>query len=128
MDDLISKQVVLDEISKLRRSQQMLDDTQSADLVMHGMYLVEKAIEKLPSTQPDFRSCLDLAIKIACPLESLGLSVMCYNSLLRWGITSVHGLLVAQENGELKKIRGIGKKAIMEIEHALQEFIGDENL
>lgn len=128
MSDLISRQSVLDEISKLRRNQQLRDDSHNADLVMQGLYLVEKAIEKLPSTQPDFRSCLDLAIKIACPLDALGLSVMCYNSLLRWGITSVHGLLVAREIGELKKIRGIGNKAIMEIEHALEEFIGDENL
>ena len=52
-DDVIRRQAVFDEISKLRRSQQMLDDTQRADLVMHGLYLVEKVVEKLPSVQLD---------------------------------------------------------------------------
>ena len=51
-NDSISRKAIIDEIWKLRRSQQMLDDTQRADLVMHGMYLVEKAVEKLPSVQP----------------------------------------------------------------------------
>lgn len=53
INELISKQAIIDEIWKLRRSQQMLDDTQKADLVMQGIYLVEKVIEKLPSVQPE---------------------------------------------------------------------------
>ena len=51
MSDLISRQAAIDEIWKLRRNQQMLDDTQKADLVMLGIFLVEKAVEKLPSVQ-----------------------------------------------------------------------------
>ena len=51
MDDLIERQSVLDEISNIRRRIQLLDDTQRADLVMHGLYLCEKAIEKLPSAK-----------------------------------------------------------------------------
>lgn len=58
-DDVISRQSVLDEIWKLRRSQQMLDDTQSADLVMHGLYIVEKVVGNLPSAQPDIIACGD---------------------------------------------------------------------
>ena len=55
MNDLISRQAVFDEIWNLRRSLQLLDDTQRADLVMHGIYLVEKFVEKLPSVQPKER-------------------------------------------------------------------------
>lgn len=51
MSKLVDTQLIFDEIWKLRRSQQLLDDTQKADLVMHGMFLVEKAIEELPSVQ-----------------------------------------------------------------------------
>ena len=31
----------------------MLDDTHKADLVMQGIYLAEKALEKLPPAQPE---------------------------------------------------------------------------
>lgn len=49
MDDVISKQAAIDEMQKIRRQQQMLDDTHKADLVMQGIYLAEKALDKLPS-------------------------------------------------------------------------------
>lgn len=59
MDDLISRQSVIDEIWKLRRNQQLRDDSHNADLVMHGLYLVEKVVEKLPSAQTDIITCGD---------------------------------------------------------------------
>jgi enoyl-[acyl-carrier-protein] reductase (NADH) len=52
--DTISRKMAIDAMWKIRRQQQMLDDTHKADLVMHGIYLAEKALEKLPSAQPEY--------------------------------------------------------------------------
>lgn len=42
------KQVVLDVIWDLRRRLQLLDDTHTADKILHGVYLVEREIENIP--------------------------------------------------------------------------------
>ena len=52
MSDLIDREKALDKIWEARRSQQVLDNTQVADLVMHGLYIAESIIEELPSVQP----------------------------------------------------------------------------
>lgn len=57
MEDLISRRAAIDAMWEIRRQQQMLDDTHKADLVMQGIYLAEKALEKLPSAQPEIIRC-----------------------------------------------------------------------
>ena len=52
MTDLISRQAAIDAMWKIRRQQQMIDDTHKADMVMHGIHLAEKALEQLPSAEP----------------------------------------------------------------------------
>ena len=42
------KQVVLDVIWDLRRRLQLLDDTHTADKILHGVYLAEREIENIP--------------------------------------------------------------------------------
>lgn len=53
MDDLISRQAAIDAFYPIRCKLQMMDDTQTADKVMHGLWLAEKAIEQLPSAQSE---------------------------------------------------------------------------
>lgn len=53
MGDLISRQAVLDELRKLRIAQQMMDDTQTADKIMTGLFLAEKAVKALSSIQTE---------------------------------------------------------------------------
>lgn len=50
---MIYRNDAIDAMWKLRRQQQMLDDTHTADLVMQGIYLAEKALEQLPSAQSE---------------------------------------------------------------------------
>jgi len=52
MDDVIYRQAAIDALWGLRREQQMMDDTQRADLVMQGIRLAEKALSQLPKAQP----------------------------------------------------------------------------
>ena len=42
------KHVVLDVIWDLRRRLQLLDDTHTADKILHGVYLAEREIENIP--------------------------------------------------------------------------------
>lgn len=51
MSDLISRQAILKNIEKIRQSAQMMDDTHRADIIMHGMYLCEKAVRNQPPAQ-----------------------------------------------------------------------------
>jgi hypothetical protein len=53
MDDLISRQAILQHIEKIRQNVQMIDDTHRADIIMNGIYLCEKAVRNQPSAQPE---------------------------------------------------------------------------
>ena len=53
MNDVISRQSVRDTIYRIRCNLQMMDDSQTADKMMSGVWLVEKAIKQLPSAQPE---------------------------------------------------------------------------
>ena len=59
MDDSISRQSVRDTIYRIRCELQMMDDSQTADKMMSGVWLVEKAIKQLPSAQPEIIRCKD---------------------------------------------------------------------
>lgn len=66
---------------------------------------------------------LKMAIAISRRIEVLELSTMTYNALRRWGVDSVADLCDVRENGKLQNVRGIGRKALNEIEHALDEYL-----
>ena len=51
MNDLISRQVAIDELFALYEYQRSFDPTEAADLVRQGIFLAERKIEKLPSAQ-----------------------------------------------------------------------------
>lgn len=53
MSDLISRQAVLKNIEKTRRSVQMMDDTHRADIIMTGMHLCEEAVTNQPSARQE---------------------------------------------------------------------------
>lgn len=51
MDDLISRRAAIDEFYHIKCNLQMMDDTHTADKMMHGLYLAENAVKLLPSAQ-----------------------------------------------------------------------------
>ena len=53
MDDPISRRAAIDAFWHIKCNLQMMDDTQTADKMMHGLRLAENAIELLPSAQPE---------------------------------------------------------------------------
>lgn len=57
MTDLIDRQAALDAFYHIRCNLQMMDDTQTADKIMHGLWLAENAI-KLVTSVPIVR-CKD---------------------------------------------------------------------
>lgn len=57
MSDLIDRQAALDAFYHIRCNLQMMDDTQTADKIMHGLWLAENAI-KLVTSVPIVR-CKD---------------------------------------------------------------------
>lgn len=65
---------------------------------------------------------LTLAINLSKSIEELGLSTYTFNSLWRWGIHTVADLCTECRSGRIKKIRGIGNKALIEIEHVFDEY------
>lgn len=52
MSDLIRRQAAIDSLYPIRCNLQMMDDTYTADKVMHGLWLAENAIKQLPSAEP----------------------------------------------------------------------------
>ena len=56
MADLIERQAAIEALWHIRCNLQMMDDTQTADKMMHGLRLAENAIELLPSAQPEKRT------------------------------------------------------------------------
>lgn len=49
MSNLIDRQALLDEIWKMRMNYQMMDDTHTADKIMHGLYRAEQAVKEVPT-------------------------------------------------------------------------------
>ena len=49
MSDLIDREELLDELWKQRRNYQIMDDTQTADKIMHGLYRAEQAVKEAPA-------------------------------------------------------------------------------
>ena len=49
MSDLIDRGALLDELWKQRRNYQMMDDTQTADKIMHGLYRAEQVVKEAPT-------------------------------------------------------------------------------
>lgn len=54
-NDTVNRKQAIDAFYPIRCKLQMMDDTQTADKVMHGLWLAEKAIEQLPSAQSEQR-------------------------------------------------------------------------
>lgn len=50
-DDTISRRAAIDEFYHIKCNLQMMDDTHTADKMMHGLYLAENAVKLLPSAQ-----------------------------------------------------------------------------
>lgn len=50
MSDSISRREAINALWVLRGHLQMMDNSQGADLIMHGVFLAEEKIEALPST------------------------------------------------------------------------------
>ncbi len=71
---------------------------------------------------------LKLAIILTKDIDELGLSTLSYNSLRRWGIYTIADLCEARIENRIKKIRGIGGKSIIEIDHALEHYFRKNNL
>lgn len=57
MNDTVYRQQAINAFYLIRCELQMMDDTQTADKVMHGLWLAEKAIKALPSAQPEIIRC-----------------------------------------------------------------------
>ena len=57
------------------------------------------------------------------PIEDLELSTKSRNSLKRAGIDTIGELHRAYENGVLFRVRGLGKKSILEIRDKLGNYI-----
>ena len=66
MSDLISRQDAIDALCELRRNIQMMDNSQGADIVLHGVYLAEKKIQSLPSAELEWNNHT-----VACLLAEL---------------------------------------------------------
>ena len=49
MSELIDRKVLLDELWKQRRNYQMMDDTHTADKIMHGLYRAEQVVKEAPT-------------------------------------------------------------------------------
>lgn len=54
-EDTISRCAAMDAFYHIKCNLQMMDDTQTADKMMHGLRLAENAINKLPSVQEIIR-------------------------------------------------------------------------
>ena len=57
MKEIIYRDDAVDSLYPIRCKLQMMDDTYSADKVMHGLWLAENAIKKLPSAQSEVICC-----------------------------------------------------------------------
>ena len=53
MGRLFDEDDVINALWDLRRNLQLMDNSQRADLILHGVFLAEKRIERLPSAQLD---------------------------------------------------------------------------
>lgn len=51
--DCISRQAAIDDFYHIKCNLQMMDDTHTADKMMHGLHLAENAVKLLPSAQPE---------------------------------------------------------------------------
>lgn len=60
------------------------------------------------------------------PIEDLELSTRSHNALRRAGIDTVGELRRAYGNGELVRVRGLGKNSILEIRDKLGNYIAGQ--
>ena len=61
MSDLIDREALLDELWKQRRNYQLMDDTHTADKIMHGLYRAEQVVKEAPAVNaaPRWVRCED---------------------------------------------------------------------
>lgn len=119
MDDLISRQQAVEamdavtfmhiEADKLGLHESMGGNWLNADEVA-------EALTRLPSALPTASSR---------PIDVLNLSLRSYNSLRRAGIDTVAELSEVRQNNTLRKVRGLGLRAVTEIEEALDRYMSE---
>ena len=68
-NDTVNRKQAIDAFYPIRCKLQMMDDTQTADKMLHGLWLAEKAIKALPSAQPEIIRCKDCKHR---PIEKYG--------------------------------------------------------
>lgn len=75
-DDLISREVILKHIEKIRQGALMMDDIRRASIIMLGMDLGEEAVRNQPSAQPEIIKCEDCmhngSFDTDCPIDWAG--------------------------------------------------------
>ena len=49
MSELIDREALMNELWKQRRNYQMMDDTQTADKIMYGLYRAEQVVKEAPA-------------------------------------------------------------------------------
>ena len=70
---------------------------------------------------------MKLAVALSKPIEYLDITKHTYNALRRWGnIETIADLCRICMNGNIQKVRGIGKKSVDECEHLCSEYIKRE--
>lgn len=57
MKEIIYRDDAVDSLYPIRCELQMMDDTHNADKVIHGLWLAENAIKKLPPANPEIIYC-----------------------------------------------------------------------
>lgn len=78
MSELIDRQALLDEIWKMRMNYQMMDDTHTADKIMHGLYRAKQAVKEAPTiTASPWHRVED-------ELPEIGKSVLVFDSGYYW--------------------------------------------
>jgi len=68
------------------------------------------------------------AIAISKPIEHLGLSTHTYNAMRRWRIYSIADLMDCRQKGKLERVRGVGKKTLLEIDFMIDKYLKDNDL
>lgn len=66
---------------------------------------------------------LDLAVALSKSIDNLDLCSRTWTALRRWGILTIGDLYLANKNGQLIKVRNIGKKGLYEIDHAMGNYL-----
>jgi DNA-directed RNA polymerase subunit alpha len=102
----------------LRQAAQILQQHLHLFFMLPEVTAPEEALPTPTAAEPEEHAAAPLARTLSTPVEHLGLSARTLNRLLSLGIKSI-GELVRWSPEELQKERGIGPRAVEEIQNAL---------